>query len=126
MRTLLLTIFLNLQLFVTAQIDPNSITEPLLDGASNVTELSGGYTYAVVLQSAVIIILLFVTGYLYVDKRKSERDSEEYLREITKEAITSVTKSAEVLATIEKKQERLEIDHDQIKDGISNIKGRLT
>jgi hypothetical protein len=107
------------------QINTSSATEALLNGARNVSETSGGYTYVVVVQSSIIVILLFTVGYLYVTKRKDDKENELYLREISKEAITSVIKTETVLENIEKKLNLNSREHEAIKDNLSQIKGKM-
>lgn len=123
---IILLICLSLNFNIYPQIDPGTATQALLDGASSVTKTDGGYTYVVVIQSTVIVILLFVSGYLFVIKRTDDKETEAYLRNISKDAIVAVIKNETVLTAIKEGQERLNNDHIQIKDGISQIKGGLS
>lgn len=110
----------------TAQgINPADATNTLIEEATKVTATSGGYTFAVVLLTVTNVLTLGFCIYLIVTKRNDDKENEEYLRSIAKEAITAVIKTETGLDTTTKVLAKLGSDHDKILDGISQVKGGM-
>jgi len=117
-KTLLVfTLFFNLSL--TAQVTETVGT--IMDTATTVTAFSGGYTLVVVLLCALLVLSLLTIAYLY----KQNTEVNNYVRDISKEAIAAVTSIQGVLTTVKEGHERLAMDHDKIKDGIIEIKTKM-
>lgn len=103
--------------------------ETVLETATQVDEVSGGYTLVVVLLVAMVIA---EGGVIWIvnkqsNKKIDEKDvliqgKDEHIMNISKEAVGAVVGMKGVLDSIKDSQDRLSDDHDKIKDGISEIK----
>jgi len=114
-KTILVFFFIALTLNVFPQ------TDALVEAAQNVTKEDGGYTFSVLLLTAMLIISTTVNAYLY----KEDGKKNQYIMNITKEAITAVSGIESILSTVKQSQDRLESDHEKIKDGIIDIKSSI-
>ena len=93
----------------------------LMKAASNVDEVSGGYTFAVILLS-IAVVALFTISYLL---HKENIELTLYIRDMAKEAVGSIKGVEGVLGTVQSSQEKigdkLSEDHSKMKEDITKI-----
>lgn len=113
---------------VSADILPKTAST-VLEVAANTDEVSGGYTLVLV----VLITLLGAAGFqmwrtevsntkAIVAKDLLIREKDNYIKEISVEAVGAVSDMKAVLNIIKTSQSKLESDNEKIKEGIVEIK----
>jgi hypothetical protein len=128
MKGLILSLVMLCSFSANADILPKTAST-LLEVAANTNETSGGYTLVLV----VLITLLGSAGFqmwrtevsntkAIIAKDLLIREKDEYIREISVEAVGAVSDMKAVLNIIKTSQSKLESDNEKIKEGIVEIK----